>query len=282
MVGCKQMKNEPFFTIIIVSFNSGAKLRNTLRGVLDQTFRDFEVIIKDAVSSDMSMSDLPADPRISIISSKDRGIYDGMNIAVRNAVGRYVIFLNCGDGFEGAGVLENVQREILSGESAGQNEGYEGPYIFYGDILERITGQVVKANPVMDDFACYRNLPCHQACFYSRELFEKRGFDLDLKVRADYEHFLYCKYRLGARPVYLGFTVADYEGGGFSETEENRRISAKEHRLVTELYLPLRSRICFESYMILTLQPLREKLSHGKHTAAIYDRIKNSIYNRKK
>ena len=282
MVGCKQMKNEPFFTIIIVSFNSGAKLRNTLRGVLDQTFRDFEVIIKDAVSSDKSMSDLPADPRISIISSKDRGIYDGMNIAVRNAVGRYVIFLNCGDGFEGAGVLENVHREILSGENAGQNEGYEGPYIFYGDILERTTGQVVKANPVMDDFACYRNLPCHQACFYSRELFEKRGFDLDLKVRADYEHFLYCKYRLGARPVYLGLTVADYEGGGFSETEENRRISAKEHRLVTELYLPLRSRIMFESYMILTLQPLREELSHGKHTAAIYDRIKNSIYNRKK
>ena len=120
------MKNGPFFTIIIVNFNSGAKLRNTLRGVLAQTSRDFEVIIKDAVSSDKSMSDLPADPRISIISSKDRGIYDGMNIAVRQATGRYVIFLNCGDGFEGTGVLGNVHREILSGENSGQNEGYSG------------------------------------------------------------------------------------------------------------------------------------------------------------
>ena len=30
--------------------------------------------------------------------------------------------------------------------------------------------------------------------------------------------------------------------------------------------------------MIVTLQPLREKIAHGKHTAALYDRIRNRFY----
>ena len=41
----------------------------------------------------------------------------------------------------------------------------------------------------MNDFACYRNVPCHQVCFYDAGLFAERGYDTDFRVRADYEHF---------------------------------------------------------------------------------------------
>lgn len=82
--------------------------------------------------------------------------------------------------------------------------------------------------PRMNDFACYRNVPCHQVCFYDAGLFAERGYDTDFRVRADYEHFLYCIYDRKAEAVYMPVTVAFYEGGGFSETRENRKRSALE------------------------------------------------------
>ncbi|WP_242622619.1 glycosyltransferase [Lachnoclostridium sp. Marseille-P6806] len=264
----------PFFSIIVVSFNPGDRLRTTLQSIREQSFADYEVIVKDGKSSDGSLASIPEDARIRVISGRDCGIYDAMNEAVRRAEGEYLYFLNCGDHLYDREVLRRVHDAIV------RRKERPAPQLFYGDIYERLTGQIAAASPVMDDFACYRNLPCHQACFYSRALFADRGFDTDLRVRADYEHFLYCRYRAGAELTALPMVIADYEGGGFSETRENRRLSAKEHRLVTALYLPLRSRILFRLYMIFTLQPLREKFSRGKYTAALYHGLKNRLYRR--
>lgn len=279
---------EPFFSIIVASFNAGDRLKKTLQNILQQTCGDYEILVKDGLSGDGSLRELPDDPRIRIFSRRDGGIYDGMNQALPEAHGKYVYFLNCGDYLYRENVLEEVKAAAEAREAAGKRGDADDrarkqpqQYVFYGSIYERLTGQTVAANPVMDDFACYRNLPCHQACFYSAGLFRSRGFDTDLKVRADYEHFLYCRYRAHAELVCLPLTVADYEGGGYSETADNRKISAAEHRVVTALYMPAAERLLFRAYMILTLQPLREKFARGKHTAALYDRIKNGIYGKR-
>ncbi|MCI2049859.1 MAG: glycosyltransferase [Lachnospiraceae bacterium] len=276
---------EPFFSVIVVSYRSGGKLRRTVANILEQTCTDLEIVIQDGLSDDGSTDGLPEDPRIRLFSGRDSGIYDAMNRAVKRASGRYFYFLNCGDLFFSKDVLEKVRAAAEAEEAAAPHVSAQDAaprrYVFYGDIKERKSGQIVASNPVMDDFACYRNAPCHQACFYDRTLFAKRGFDTDLRVRADYEHFLWCVYRAHVRTVYLQFTVADYEGGGFSESPGNRKLSALEHEAVTALYLSPGKRLLYKSCMAVTLQPLREKIAHGKHTAALYDRVKNGIYHRK-
>ncbi|MDO4284109.1 MAG: glycosyltransferase [Eubacteriales bacterium] len=312
-------KKVPFFSVIVASYNAGDKLRRTVQSVLSQTCGDYEIIVKDAGSSDGSVQELPQDARLRLIAGRDRGIYDGMNQGVAEAAGRYLLFLNCGDNLHDMQVLERVKeaaqteerRAVAQPGGDGTRRMSEGKqyaekaacgerdagvkadgradreadaprFVFYGDIMEETSGQRVRANPVIDDFACYRNLPCHQACFYSRGLFAERGFDIALRVRADYEHFLWCYYRAGARMVYLDCVVADYEGGGFSETAENRAVSAAEHRMVTAMYLPWGKRALFRLYMIATLQPLREKIAHGRHTAALYNALKARVYGRGK
>ena len=314
----------PFFSIIAASYNAGEKLRRTAENVLAQTCGDYELIVKDAGSADGSVEALvqayggtdcsagdaglsdgasatAREPRLRVIVSRDRGIYDGMNQAAAAVRGRYVLFLNCGDYLHAPETLALVKKEILRREESVGSAGCSGKseregdvrkgerrmkeasasrYIFYGDIIERTSGQRVNANPVIDDFACYRNVPCHQACFYSAALVRERPFDIALRVRADYEHFLWCYYRGGARMEPLGMVVADYEGGGFSETPENRAVSAAEHRLVTAMYIPRGRRFLFRLYLLVTLQPLREKLAHGRHTAALYDAVKNRLYRR--
>lgn len=276
--------NTPFLSIITPCFNAGNKLNITLNSILNQSFPDYEVIVKDGGSADGSVERMPDDPRIRLIRHRDHGIYDGMNEAVACAEGEYFYFLNCGDVLHDKDVLQKTVDAIRRDQNSAHEEGEDngaGCAIYYGDVIEMRTGQRVAANPQMDHFAMFRNLPCHQACFYNRDLFADRAFDTQYRVRADYEHFLWCVMEKGASVKKLPLVIADYEGGGFSETKENRKESAREHREITERYFDAKELRRFRRTMILTMQPLREKLAQSKLTAAAYDRIKNHIYQRK-
>ena len=109
---------KPFFSIVVVSLNPGERLKNTLDSIWNQTFTDYEVILKDGGSSDGSLQELIEDGyfenknQIKIVQKKDKSIYDGMNQAVQEVSGRYVQFLNCGDYFYSETVLEEVAKFI--------------------------------------------------------------------------------------------------------------------------------------------------------------------------
>ncbi len=273
------------YSIVVVSYNAGNKLKKTVESILSQTYAQYEIIIKDAGSSDGSLENVPDDNRIKKFVSADRGIYDGMNEAVKSASGDYVLFLNCGDYFIDNYVLEEVNGKIcktLSGSSDDEtNIVQDKPYIFYGNIYNREADSFVRANPVIDDFACFRNLPCHQACFYSRSLFETRGFDISYKVRADYEHFLWCYYKAAAKCEYLNMTVASYEGGGLSDSPKGRKISKEEHKKILPMYLPSIKIIKYRAIMLLTLAPLRTRIAESRLTSGLYNSIKSKVYESK-
>ena len=220
------------FSIVVVCLNAGEKLLPTVQSVLDQRYGNYEIIVKDGGSTDGCLEKLPADSRIKVVTKKDQGIYDGMNQALSYVTGQYVLFLNCGDHFHDGQVLEKMAEEIgrrrgsLGGRKNFTEEEKGLAYkererIFYGNQYRLDTKSVIYSAPEVNDFTCYRNVPCHQVCFYDARLFEKRGYDTKYKVRADYEHFLYCIYERKAEAVYTELLVADYEGGGFSFVSEN-------------------------------------------------------------
>lgn len=279
----------PFYSIIVVCLNPGNKLRETLESIEKQSFRDFEVIVKDGGSKDNSLEyakELAAQAgNIRIVQKKDTGIYDAMNQAAKEAVGRYVYFLNCGDCFYSESVLGRMADFIAAKENANE------PGIFYGNIFERLTGQQVTSNPHIDAFGCYRNVPCHQACFYDRRLLLAHPFETGYQVRADYEQFLWCFFqgsekvssglKSGVSFYYTELLIVDYEGGGFSETKENRKLSKKEHREITQKYIPKGQLFKFKLIMWVTLAPLRTKLAENEKTAGVYNRLKKLLYLRK-
>lgn len=267
-----------FFSIIIVCLNSGRKLKDTAASIAAQTETDYEVIIKDGLSEDGSVeafletADKGFLKAVRIERRRDSGIYDAMNQAASMARGEYLLFLNCGDLLYDSAVLETVKKAAGNGKKG----------IYYGDICERRTGSFVASNPRLDAFGCYRNVPCHQACFYHRELFEGRGYLLQYRVRADYEHFLWCFFQKKAAAVYLPVTVASYEGGGFSETAKNRRISKEEHKEITKRYMTAAERFRFRATLWLTLAPLRGKMAQSPLFSGFYNRFKSLCYRREK
>ena len=266
-----------FFSIIITSLNPGERLIPTLKSVLAQEFSDYEIIIKDGGSADGSIQKLEpylTDGRIRLYQEKDKSIYDGMNQALRYIQGNYVLFLNCGDSFYDETVLKQTAEFIREKEK----EGLSYPVIFYGNQYNELQKSEVHSAPEINDFACYRNVPCHQVCFYASELFRERGYDLQYRVRADYEHFLYSVYEKCAKTFSMPLIVARYEGGGFSEIKENRRNSEREHREITEKYLGRAKCLKYRTIMLLTLAPVRTRVAESPVLSKWYNRIKSAVY----
>lgn len=268
------------FSILVVCLNPGKKLEDTLESISGQTCSDYEVIVKDGLSTDGAVEALKPEPWLKVVRKRDRGIYDAMNQAVQEAKGDFLFFLNCGDRFRDERVLEHVRKSVqkqayLKGELTGRE-------LFYGDIQEELTGARVSSNPKIDAFACYRNVPCHQACFYGKALMKEKGFEESYRVRADYEHFLWCFFRGKAELYYLPLVIALYEGGGFSETKENRRRSRTEHKEITKQYMKPGERFRYRMILLLTLAPLRSMIAENPVTAGLYQKLKGVLYQRRK
>ncbi len=257
------------FSVITVTYNAGEKLKETVTDVLRQTYDNYELIIKDGLSTDGSLEQLPQNDKIRLEISKDRGIYDAMNQAVALAGGDYIIFMNCGDFFYDEDVLKKLAEKIEVNPEKG---------IYYGDAFFRLSNEVIHMPGAITDFVCFRHIPCHQACVFARELFADKGFDLAYRIRADYEFFLRQYYLKNIRPFYTGVVIADYEGGGFSETKENRKRDKQEHRKITSMYIPKRKLFGYRLIMAVTLQPLRFWIAQRSPFAGLYDRIKTKIY----
>ncbi len=260
------------FSIIVVCYNAGNKLADTVSSILRQTYQEYEIIIKDGGSTDDSLSGLPQDERIHVTSGRDAGIYDAMNQAIGSAKGEYYLFLNCGDSFYNNKVLESTA-DIISDISQ-----KEDSLLYYGDTYNEQERSIIHMNRTITPFTCYRHIPCHQACFYAKALFEERQYDTNYVVRADYEHFLWSYFCRRAHPQYLGIVVANYEGGGFSESKNNHRQDVEEHKTITKRYMSGKQLLQFRLIMALTLVPLRRFLSRQKCFSKIYNGIKKVLY----
>lgn len=177
-------------TIVTVSFNEENNIARTVESVLRQTSSDIEYIICDGGSTDKtveiarSYSDCFNEKGINytVISEKDKGIYDGMNKGIAIASQQYIYFLNAGDWMCSDDVIEKVIAEALNNGS---------PDIIYGDVygVERTVLNLIRNSD--DDLDHY--MICHQGVFVSTDLMKEKKFDLNYRIAADYNLILGLK-----------------------------------------------------------------------------------------
>jgi glycosyltransferase involved in cell wall biosynthesis len=93
------MASEPLVSVCIPSYNNEEFIAHTLKSVLDQTFRDFEVVVVDDCSTDQTVSIVKSfsDLRIRLHQNpRNLGLGENWNKALSRARGKYVKLL-CGD-----------------------------------------------------------------------------------------------------------------------------------------------------------------------------------------
>ncbi len=90
----------PTFSIVIPLFNKASYVCKTVDSILNQTFRDFEVVIVDDGSTDDSAQIIEKHfllDKVRVVKKTNGGPSSARNVGVREAKGRWIVFLDADD-----------------------------------------------------------------------------------------------------------------------------------------------------------------------------------------
>lgn len=95
------MKKDPFFSVVIPVHNKEPHIKRSIESVLDQTFKNFELIIIDDASSDNSVKEIQkfTDNRIKLYYREESGSggYAARNFGIEKAKSDWIAFLDADD-----------------------------------------------------------------------------------------------------------------------------------------------------------------------------------------
>ncbi len=108
----------PQFSIIVPVYNSEKFLDTCVQSLINQTFRDIEILLVDDGSTDLSPSMCDAyaeaDPRIQVIHKKNGGLSDARNAGMSVASGEYLVFVDSDD-YLGPDACTQYMRGVRAG-----------------------------------------------------------------------------------------------------------------------------------------------------------------------
>lgn len=101
-------------SVITLTNNSIVSIKETIKSIKSQTYKNIEKIWIDNVSKDGTLEFLKAnlDKKTVLISEKDNGIVDAFNKGIKVATGKVIGFLNSDDKFYDKNVLKNIAKEF--------------------------------------------------------------------------------------------------------------------------------------------------------------------------
>lgn len=207
------------YSIITVNYNNKEGLRRTIDSVVSQTFRDFEFIVIDGGSTDGSADVLREyDKKITYwVSEKDSGIYNGMNKGIAKATGDYLNFMNSGDCFYDADVLQRLSTYHTDADII------VGRDYHYSEEKQQGHASIQPSRVTMIHF--FVATLDHQSSFIKRDLFRGSPYREDYRLVSDWIFFTEKVVSEGKRVHFVPDIVCRREEGGISEQqwERNRK-----------------------------------------------------------
>lgn len=216
-------------SIITVVYNGEKYLEQTIKSVLDQSYKNIEYIIIDGGSIDGTIDIIKKnEEKIHYwISEKDNGIYDAMNKGILKATGEIVGIINSDDFYSDNETIENIIKVYTSNNM---------PDILYGNMkfINPDTNQSKIIYPSINNLRNDMTLN-HPACFVKRESYDEKLFDTNFKICADYDLIMFF-YLKGKKLVYIDKVITIMRIGGASD---NFTLSTSEVFKVQKKYFGL-------------------------------------------
>lgn len=235
-------------SLITVTYNRAATLKDTIDSVLNQSYDNIEYIIKDGGSTD-GTNDLirKYEPkfgeRLVWVSEKDEGIYDAINKGISLATGDIIGIINSDDYYHSNTIIEEIVNEFKNNEVDA----------VFGDVV------YVKPNNIHKIVRYYSSrfftlnktrfglMPPHPSFFTYRHYFkEYGGYKTDYKIAADYDLMARFLYVHKMRYKYMPKAFLTMRTGGTSThgvqnviIRNNKEIirACKENNIYTTLCL---------------------------------------------
>lgn len=121
---------DSLISIIVPVYNTENYLEKCLYSLVNQTYKNIEIIIIDDGSPDNSMNIIQkfvlADNRVKVISQKNQGLSGARNTGMNNANGDYIMFIDSDDWIE----IDTCEKAINASEK------YNADVVFWSYIKE--------------------------------------------------------------------------------------------------------------------------------------------------
>ena len=182
--------------MVVPVYNGEATIAETIRSVLDQTYRDFELLVINDGSTDATPEILAAiqDPRLKVLDFPNAGLSASRNRGIECAAGEFISFLDADDVWL-PGKLEAQLKALVENAAAAVSYSWtefvdmEGRRLGYG-LQPTESGQVF-ADLLVNFF-----VGSGSNAMVRTEIFEELGrFDESLTAAEDWDMFL----RIAAR-----------------------------------------------------------------------------------
>ena len=206
-------------SVVIPLYNKAHCITRTLKTVLNQTFKEFEIVIVNDGSTDNGASVVKQfnDSRIKIISQKNQGVSVARNVGVENSKYEHIAFLDADDEWLPE-YLATMKKAIDQFPDAGMyccagkvrnNTGT------YSRIANKYKGQIREINYFENPHVFTHT----SATIVSKIAFNKtQGFPTGMRLNQDYA--LFFSVALITPVIYCGFMLSIYVGDVDGQTTQ--------------------------------------------------------------
>lgn len=241
-------------SIITIVYNNVRDIEYTLLSVLKQTYTNIEYIVIDGASNDGTLDVIHKYKNniASLVSEKDKGIYDAMNKGLALATGDYVLFLNSGDELYDNSTIQTI---VDKGNNAD---------IIYGDTKlvdenRRIIGDRRHKTPAHFNWKSFQygmNI-CHQAIYIKREI--TSPYDTHYQLSADIDWVIRAAKKAQTSQN-VNCYVARYLVGGMSQKRHRQSLNER-YQIFKKHYGTVQNWI---NHAIIALRLILYRIKNGK------------------
>lgn len=199
----------PKVSIIVPVYNAEKVLRRCLDSILNQSYKDFELIVINDGSKDKSIKIIneykEKDNRVKVIDNKNNGVSETRNIGIKASVGEYIQFIDSDDYIEPYMIEETLIKieenkadsiitglfldiesntEIKSSKQTFERKIEEGKKNIAIGVMERLNGTYINS-PV--------NKIYKRSIIVDNNIYMDKRIDLGEDLLFNLEYFKHCK-----------------------------------------------------------------------------------------
>ena len=258
--------NDIFFTVIIPLFNKEEYIASAIESVLNQTYKNFELIIVNDGSTDSSLqiAEKFKDPKIQLFSKNNSGESSARNFGIEKASGDFIAFLDADDEWLESFLSQFNQAIKLNGGNKFFAIGY---YIKENNGVVKNINIKTKITYIKINFEQYLKLSLKKqiatsntVAIHSSLVKEIEGFKVGLKRGPDRDYWLRIML-LEGNLLFINSFGAIYHREANNRVCNTTNISAKED-------------------MIFNLSEYREKIHLKKNVKTLHQYLSYFALNR--
>ncbi len=176
--------SQPFFSIILPTYNRASFIGSAIESVLNQTFDDFELIIIDDGSTDKTEQIVTSfnDKRILYFKKINEERNIARNFGIECAKGEYVCFLDSDDKYKEHHLLE---AKNLANENPSYNWFYIG--VLPSNVINDYNGENIRLSLIKENFFSINGI------ILKRSICSKNSFLNSKNAIVGEDHYLWLK-----------------------------------------------------------------------------------------